>query len=81
MAEEFYLFLSYKGKKLKFKVTSPTDSLGTLMEKLKQLIENVTGIRVNLDVRHESVKPEIPDQQDLSSLFKNINMNIETEEV
>lgn len=52
-----------------------------VMEKLKQLIENVTGIRVNLDVRHESVKPEIPDQQDLSSLFKNINMNIETEEV
>ena len=37
MAEEFYLFQSYKGKKLKFKVTSPTDSLGTLMEKLKQL--------------------------------------------
>ena len=37
MAEEFFLFLSYKGKKLKFKVTSPTDSLGTLMEKLKQI--------------------------------------------
>jgi len=37
MAEEFFLYLSYKGKKLKFKVTSPSDSLNTLMEKLKQL--------------------------------------------
>ena len=52
-----------------------------VMENLKKLIADVSGIQVSLDVRHESAKPEIPDQQDLSSLFKNINMNIEMEEM
>lgn len=37
MEENFFLFLTYKGKKVKFKVLNPTDSLGTLMEKLKNL--------------------------------------------
>ena len=36
MAEDFFLFLSYKGKTLKFRVSNPTDSLGLLMEKLKE---------------------------------------------
>ena len=52
-----------------------------VLEKLGQLISGIFGFRVSLFVRPMDSKPEIPDQQDLSSLFKNINMNIETEEI
>lgn len=37
MENEFYLFLNYKGKKVKFRVLHPNDSLGVLMDKLKSL--------------------------------------------
>lgn len=36
MDEEFFLFLTYQGKTLKFKINTPTDSLNTLMEKVKE---------------------------------------------
>ncbi|MBR3243764.1 MAG: DNA polymerase III subunit gamma/tau [Parasporobacterium sp.] len=52
----------------------------TVLEYLRQLIADVCGANVEIYVKHMERKPEIPDQQDLSSLFKNINMNIETEE-
>lgn len=50
-------------------------------EYLKQLILDTLGIEVTLSVLHMDSKPEIPEQQDLGALLKNINMNIETEEV
>lgn len=36
MDEEFFLFLTYQGKKLKFKINSPNDSLTLLMEKVRE---------------------------------------------
>lgn len=51
------------------------------VEYLRKLIEDVCGARVDLSVRQEEPEPEIPNQTDLSSLLKNINMNIETEEI
>ncbi len=52
----------------------------SVQEYLRQLIADTCGAEVELYVKHLERKPEIPEQQDLSSLFKNINMNIETEE-
>lgn len=52
----------------------------SVLEYLRSLVLDVCGAEVELSVRHMEQKPEIPEQQDLSSLFKNINMNIETEE-
>ncbi len=51
------------------------------LEYLKQLIANVCGVNVPILVKHMDSKPEIPNQQDFGDLFKNINMNIETEEI
>ncbi len=53
----------------------------SVLEYLRQLISDTCGAAAELFVKHMESKPEIPDQQDLSSLFKNINMNIETEEI
>lgn len=36
MEEEFYLFLTYKGTKYRFKVSDPTASMGQLMKNLKE---------------------------------------------
>ena len=52
-----------------------------VLEYLRQLISDTCGASVELFVKHMESKPEIPEQQDLSSLFKNINMTIETEEI
>lgn len=49
-------------------------------EYLKQLIADVCGQKISIYVKRAEDRPEIPDQQDLSSLLKNINMNIEMEE-
>lgn len=49
-------------------------------EYLKQLIADVCGQNLSIYVKHAEDGPEIPNQQDLSSLLKNINMNIEMEE-
>lgn len=37
MEDNFFLFITYKGKKVKFKVTNPADSLNMLMDKVKAL--------------------------------------------
>lgn len=37
MEDNFFLFLTYKGKTVKFKVLNPSDSLNLLMDKLKKL--------------------------------------------
>lgn len=37
MENEFYMYLAYKSKTVKFKVLNPNDSLGLLMEKVKKL--------------------------------------------
>lgn len=50
------------------------------VEYIRQLIEDVCGVRVELFVRQGKPEPEIPNQTDLSSLLKNINMNVEMEE-
>ena len=36
MQEEFYLFLTYKGTKYRFKVLDPTASMGQLMNNIKE---------------------------------------------
>ncbi len=50
-------------------------------EYIKQLISDIIGVNVGVTVFHMDEKPEIPEQTDLSALLKNINMNIETEEI
>ena len=52
----------------------------TAIEYIRQLIRDVCGAQVELFVRQEQPEPEIPNQTDISSLLKNINMNIETED-
>ena len=52
----------------------------TAVSYIRQLIREVCGADVELFVRLEQPEPEIPNQTDISSLLKNINMNIETEE-
>lgn len=36
MEQDFFVFIAYKEKKIKFKVKNPNDSLDTLMENLKR---------------------------------------------
>lgn len=35
--EDFYMYINYKGKTIKFKVLNPSDSLNTLIEKIRKL--------------------------------------------
>ena len=37
MEENFFIFITYKSKTVKFKVLNPNDSLGLLMDKIKKL--------------------------------------------
>ena len=43
--EDYYLFLRYKNKTIKFKVTDPTTGLEVLMNNLRQAVDN-TGARI-----------------------------------
>lgn len=51
------------------------------VEYIRQLITDVCRQEISLYVKKAEERPEIPDQQDLSSLLKNINMTIEMEEI
>ncbi|MGP1447537.1 MAG: hypothetical protein ACTTKO_08480 [Candidatus Limimorpha sp.] len=43
--EDFHLFLRYKNKTIKFKITDPTTGLEVLMNNLRQAVDN-TGTRI-----------------------------------
>lgn len=43
--EEFFLFLRYKNKTIKFKVTNPATELETLMNNLRKAVD-ATGTRI-----------------------------------
>lgn len=43
--EDYFLFVTYKGKTVKFKILNPSDSLNTLMEKLRKL-KDTTGVPI-----------------------------------
>ncbi len=43
--EDFHLFLRYKNKTIKFKITDPTTGLEVLMGNLRQAVDN-TGTRI-----------------------------------
>lgn len=54
---------------------------GEAVEYIKNLVQEVTGISVDVHVKSASAKPEIENQADLESILGNINITIGTEDM